>query len=68
MSAAWEEVCDLLTPTLSIYYTDSDVFLTDSVDLADISDFFADIWTLFSRWVVKISNGLSFDIFFLKAR
>ena len=29
------------------YYTDSDVFLADSVDLPDISDFFADILTFF---------------------
>ena len=32
---------------VSSYYTDSDVFLADSVDLADISDFFADILTFF---------------------
>ena len=29
------------------YYTYSDVFLADSVDLPDISDFFADILTFF---------------------
>ena len=29
------------------YYIDSHVFLADSVDLADISDFFADILTFF---------------------
>ena len=29
------------------YYTDSNVFLADSVDLPDISDFFADILTFF---------------------
>ena len=28
-------------------YIDSDIFLADSVDLADISDFFADILTFF---------------------
>ena len=38
-----------------IYYTDSDVFLADSLDLPDISDFFADILT-FSRWMVKLKN------------
>ena len=34
-------------PWISRYYTDSDVFLADSVDLPDISDFFADILTFF---------------------
>ena len=38
------------------YYTDSDVFLADSVDLPDIWDFLADILTFFSRWVVKLKN------------
>ena len=38
-----------------IYYTDSDVFLADSLDLPDISDFFADILT-FSRWMVQLKN------------
>ena len=41
------------------YYTDSDVFLADSVDLPDISDFFADILTFFhdgwENW--KITRG-----------
>ena len=32
------------------YYTDSDVFLADSVDLGDISDFFADIFTFCRDW------------------
>ena len=32
------------------YYTDSDVFLAESVDLADISDFFADIFTFHRDW------------------
>ena len=30
-----------------VYYTDSDVFLADSMDLSDISDFFADILTFY---------------------
>ena len=38
------------------YYTDSDVFLADSVDLADISDFFADYLHLLSRLVLKFKN------------
>ena len=40
------------------YYTDSDFFFSDSVDLCDISDFFADIVT-FCRdwfWCLKIMN------------
>ena len=32
-----------------IYYTDSNVFLADSLDLPDISDFFADILTFFQN-------------------
>ena len=36
--------------TLGRYYTDSDVFLVDSVDLADISEFFADIFTFHRDW------------------
>ena len=41
------------------YYRDSDVFLADSVDLADISDFFADILTFFQNgWEIsKIKRG-----------
>ena len=43
-----QTVCNLKKITnlyLGIYYRDSDVFLADSVNLADSSDFFADIST-----------------------
>ena len=41
------------------YYTDSDVFLADSVDFADSSDFRADSWTFFhDGWAaLKIACG-----------
>ena len=38
------------------YYTDSDVFLADSGDFADITDFVADILTFFSRRLGEIEN------------
>ena len=40
------------------YYTDSDVFLADSVNFADSSDFRADSWTFFSRWRGNIENRI----------
>ena len=40
------------------YYTDSNVFLADSVDLPDISNFFADILTFFhDGWKFEKSHG-----------
>ena len=40
------------------YWRDSDVFLADSVDFADSSDFRADSWMFFWRYVGKIENGV----------
>ena len=38
---------DLDELLIKIYYTDSHVFMGDSVDFADSSDFRADSWTFF---------------------
>ena len=52
----FRHLCWIFVAYEAEYYTDSDVFLADSGDFADITDFVADILTFFSRRLGEIEN------------